>query len=47
LNTSLNGPGEPLVESPHDAVECLRTTDMHALVMPPYVVRKRHEPDLP
>jgi carbamoyltransferase len=47
LNTSLNGPGQPLAESPQDAVECLRATDMHALTMPPYLIRKRQEPDLP
>ncbi len=47
LNTSLNGPGQPLVESPQDAIECLRTTDMHALAMPPYLIHKRNEPDLP
>jgi carbamoyltransferase len=47
LNTSLNGPGQPLAESPQDAIECLRATDMHALAMPPYLIRKRHEPDLP
>jgi carbamoyltransferase len=47
LNTSLNGPGQPLAESPQDAIECLRATDMHALAMPPYLIRKRQEPDLP
>ncbi len=47
LNTSLNGPGQPLVESPQDAIECLQTTDMHALAMLPYLIRKRNEPDLP
>ena len=47
LNTSLNGPGQPLVESPQDAIACLRTTDMHALAMLPYLIRKRNEPDLP
>jgi len=47
LNTSLNGPGQPLVESPQDALECLQATDMHALAMLPYLIRKRAEPDLP
>ncbi len=47
LNTSLNGPGQPLAESPDDAVDCLRTTDMHALAMPPFLIRKRREPDVP
>lgn len=47
LNTSLNGKGQPLVESPEDALECFKATAMHALVMPPYLIRKRSEPDLP
>jgi carbamoyltransferase len=47
LNTSLNGQGQPLVEAPQDAVECLQATAMHALVMSPYLIRKRMEPDLP
>jgi carbamoyltransferase len=47
LNTSLNGPGQPLVESPQDAIECLQTTDMHALAMLPYLIRKCNESDLP
>jgi carbamoyltransferase len=47
LNTSLNGPGQPLAESARDAIECLRSTEMHALAMPPYLVRKRQEPELP
>jgi carbamoyltransferase len=47
LNTSLNGPGDPLTETPADALECLRTTAMHALALPPFLVRKRDEPPLP
>jgi carbamoyltransferase len=47
LNTSLNGPGQPLTETPHDSLECFRTTDMHALAMPPYLMIKRVQPDLP
>jgi carbamoyltransferase len=47
LNTSLNGEGQPLVETPEDAVHCLLTTDMHALAMPPYLIRKIEEPELP
>lgn len=47
LNTSLNGPGQPLVETPQDAFECFTTTAMHALVMSPYLIRKRVEPDVP
>ncbi|MCW2952293.1 MAG: carbamoyltransferase [Conexibacter sp.] len=44
LNTSLNGQGDPLTETPADALDCFRTTEMHALVMPPFLVRKRDEP---
>lgn len=47
LNTSLNGPGEPLAETPADSLGCLTGTSMHALVMPPYLIRKRDEPPLP
>jgi carbamoyltransferase len=44
LNTSLNGQGDPLTETPADSLACFRTTAMHALVMPPFLVRKRDEP---
>ncbi|NJC70433.1 carbamoyltransferase [Planosporangium thailandense] len=47
LNTSLNRKGDPLVETPRDALDCLRQTSMHALAMPPYLVRKRVEPPVP
>jgi carbamoyltransferase len=41
LNTSFNGMGEPLVETPSEALRCLRATGLHALAMPPYLVWKR------
>jgi carbamoyltransferase len=44
LNTSLNGPGDPLTETPAHSLATFRATAMHALVMPPYLVRKRDEP---
>jgi carbamoyltransferase len=47
INTSLNGPGDPLTETPEDSVETLRKTNMHALAMPPYLIRKRDEPAVP
>ncbi|MEV0379310.1 carbamoyltransferase C-terminal domain-containing protein [Nonomuraea sp. NPDC050643] len=47
INTSLHGPGEPLTETPEHSIETLRTTGMHALAMPPYLIRKRDEPALP
>jgi carbamoyltransferase len=45
LNTSLNRKEEPIVESPAEAIETFRRTPLHALVMPPYLVRKRVEPE--
>jgi carbamoyltransferase len=47
LNTSLNEKGDPIVETPDEALACLTTTSMHALVMPPYIIRKRVEPPIP
>jgi carbamoyltransferase len=45
LNTSFNRKDEPIVESPAEAVESFRRTPIHALAMPPYLVRKRVEPE--
>lgn len=45
LNTSYNGKDEPIVETPAEAIETFRRTPMHALAMPPYVLRKRVEPE--
>jgi len=39
LNTSFNGPGEPIVETPADALECLLATGLDALVFPGLIVR--------
>lgn len=47
INTSLNGPGDPLTETPADSVRTLQTTGMHALAMPPYLLRKTDEPPVP
>jgi len=47
LNTSLNAKGDPLVETAAEALACFETTAMHAVVMPPYLVRKRVEPPVP
>ncbi|MEV4469874.1 carbamoyltransferase C-terminal domain-containing protein [Nonomuraea sp. NPDC049504] len=47
INTSLNGPGEPLTETPEHSIETLRTTGMHALALPPYLIRRHEEPRLP
>jgi carbamoyltransferase len=45
LNTSFNRKEEPIVETPAEALESFRRTPMHALAMPPWLVRKRFEPD--
>lgn len=47
LNTSLNGPGDPLTESPEDSIATLQKTNLHALVLGPYLIRKRDEPPVP
>ncbi|MES2901976.1 MAG: carbamoyltransferase C-terminal domain-containing protein [Pseudomonadota bacterium] len=45
LNTSFNGKDEPIVETPAEALESFRNSPMHVLAMPPYLVRKRTEPE--
>jgi carbamoyltransferase len=45
LNTSFNRKEEPIVETAVQAVESFRRTPIHALAMPPYLVRKRVEPE--
>ncbi len=47
LNTSLNGKGDPLTETPVDSLATFRQTAMHALVLPPFLVRKPDEPPIP
>ena len=47
INTSLNGPGDPLTETPQQSLETLRRTGMHALAIPPFLVRKVEEPSVP
>lgn len=47
LNTSFNRKDEPIVETPADAVAAFRATPLHALAMPPFLVRKRLEPGAP
>ncbi|NMH99765.1 carbamoyltransferase C-terminal domain-containing protein [Pseudonocardia acidicola] len=47
LNNPLSEPGDPLAESPEDSLACLQNTSMHALLMPPYLIRKRDEPPIP
>jgi carbamoyltransferase len=47
LNTSFNGKDEPIVETPAQAVASFLRMPLHALAMPPFLVRKRAEPELP
>ena len=47
LNTEFRSKDEPIVETPADAIAAFRRMPVHALVMPPYVVTKQVEPDLP
>jgi carbamoyltransferase len=44
LNTSFNRREEPIVETPDQAIETFRRTPLHALAMPPFLLRKRVEP---
>jgi carbamoyltransferase len=46
LNTSFNGPGEPIVETPAEALNCFKANAMHALAIPPYLIRKQVEPSV-
>ncbi len=41
LNTSFNVKGEPIVESPVDALRCFWGTGLDALVMPPFLILKK------
>ena len=45
LNTSFNVRGEPIVCSPEDAIECFLNTEMDALAIGPFVVRKSEQGD--
>jgi carbamoyltransferase len=42
LNTSFNRKEEPIVETPQEALATFRATPMHALAMPPFLIRKLH-----
>jgi len=42
LNTSFNDAGEPIVETPEDALRCFLNTEMDAIVVHNFVVTKRH-----
>ena len=44
LNTSFNVRGEPIVHNPADAYRCFMATDMDALVLGSYVLRRTDQP---
>jgi carbamoyltransferase len=44
LNTSLNGPGEPIVESPDDALALLESSQMDALVLDDWLIARTEAP---
>jgi carbamoyltransferase len=45
VNTSFNVRGEPIVCSPEDAYTCFMRTDMDYLVLGPFLLDKREQPD--
>jgi carbamoyltransferase len=47
LNTAFDAEDEPIVETPQEAVATFRRLPLHALAMPPFLVTKRSEPELP
>ncbi len=47
LNTSFNAAGEPIVETPAEALACFKSTALHVLAIPPFIVRKEAEPEIP
>jgi carbamoyltransferase len=47
LNTSLNGKGDPLTESPADSLAVLVSTEMHALVLGEHLLVKRGATPVP
>lgn len=40
LNTSFNIQGEPIVESPEDAIRCFSSTSLDALAMGSFLITK-------
>lgn len=41
LNTSFNLAGEPIIETPKDAIECFLSTQMDCLIIEDYIIYKR------
>lgn len=47
LNTSFNRQGEPIIETFEEAMDCFLKTPLHALLIPPYIIRKKNAPENP
>lgn len=47
INTSFNVRGEPIVESPEDALRCFFNTHMDVLVIGNYIIRKSNNQSIP
>ncbi len=45
INTSFNVKGEPIVETPEDAIQCFLKTNIDILVLGKYIIRKRRNKD--
>jgi carbamoyltransferase len=43
LNTSFNVAGEPIVETPEDAIKCFLSTDIDVLGIDNFVISKIHK----
>jgi len=41
LNTSFNLAGEPIIESPLDAIKCFLSTNIDYLILGDYIVKKK------
>jgi carbamoyltransferase len=46
LNTSFNGKAEPIVETYAEAIRCFKSTAIHALAVPPFLICKVNEPEI-
>ena len=45
VNTSFNVRGQPIVESPKDALECFLGTEMDYLVLGDFLIAKNDQPE--
>ena len=45
INTSFNVRGEPIVCTPEDAYRCFMRTEMDYLVLGPFILNKKEQPD--